>query len=155
MMKLKVALLAAFFGASLFAAQNPVDYFTTSDLKQLAQKLTAQSKKEGGFAGETLTRYGNHLTMLAHRERTGSSEVHEKVNDVFVIVDGDCSLLTGGKMVNPKTTATNEIRGSGIQGGTSRKLGVGDIVHISAGVPHQVVLAPGHHITYFVVKVNE
>lgn len=154
-MKLKVALLAAFFGASLFAAQNPVDYFPTSDLKQLAQKLTAQSKKEGGFAGETLTRYGNHLTMLAHRERTGSSEVHEKVNDVFVIVDGDCSLLTGGKMVNPKTTATNEIRGSGIQGGTSRKLGVGDIVHISAGVPHQVVLAPGHHITYFVVKVNE
>jgi mannose-6-phosphate isomerase-like protein (cupin superfamily) len=155
MMKLNVLLFAALCSVPVFAAQNPVDYFPTSDLKQLAQKLTAQSKKEGGFAGETLTRYGNHLTMLAHREKTGSSELHEKVNDIFVIVDGDCSLLTGGKIANPKTTATNEIRGTGIQGGTSRKMGVGDIVHISAGVPHQVVLAPGHHITYFVVKVDQ
>jgi hypothetical protein len=155
MMKLNVLFFAALCGSAVFAAQNPVDYFPTSDVKQLAQKLTAQSKKEGGFAGETLTRYGNHLTMLAHREKTGSSELHEKVNDMFVIVDGDCSLLTGGKIVSPKTTAPNEIRGTGIQGGTSRKMGVGDIVHISAGVPHQVVLAPGHHITYFVVKVDQ
>jgi uncharacterized RmlC-like cupin family protein len=34
-------------------------------------------------------------------------------------------------------------------------MGVGDIIHVQPNVPHQMILAPGHTVTYFVIKVNE
>ncbi len=156
MITLKFALLSAFCSAFLLNGQNAVDVFSSADLKQLAAKLGAESKKKGGaFAGETLTRYGNSLTMIAHREATGSSELHTKDADVFFVVEGDCSIITGGKMVKPQNTQPNEVRGTGIEGGTTRKLGPGDVVHIQPNTPHQMLIALGHSITYFVVKVTE
>jgi len=155
-MKLKSAVALFACAALMLCAQNPADLFTAAKLKQLTQKLAAQSKKNGGaFAGETLTKYGNHLTMLAHREQSGSAELHEKVADFLYIIDGDTTIITGGKMINGKTTEANEIRGTGIQGGHSQQMGVGDIIHIQPNIPHQMMLAPGHTVTYFVVKVNE
>jgi quercetin dioxygenase-like cupin family protein len=47
------------------------------------------------------------------------------------------------------------LRGTGIEGGQSQKLGVGDIVHIAPNTPHQLKLAPGKTFTYFVVKVHQ
>jgi mannose-6-phosphate isomerase-like protein (cupin superfamily) len=155
-MKIKSAIVLFAASAIMLCAQNPTDLFTPAKLKQLTQKLAAESKHNGGaFAGMTLTKYGNHLTMLAHRESSGSAELHEKVADFLYIIDGDTTIVTGGKVVNGKTTEPNEIRGSGIQGGQSQKLSVGDIIHIQANVPHQMMLAPGHTVTYFVIKVNE
>lgn len=156
MITLKFVFLSTFCGAFLLSAQNAVDLFPSSELKQLASKLAAESKKNGGgFAGKTLTRYGNNLTMIAHREATGSSELHMKDADVFFVLEGDCSIVTGGKMVKPKTTAPNEVRGTGIDGGTTRELRAGDVIHIQPNTPHQMFIAPGHSITYFVVKVAE
>jgi mannose-6-phosphate isomerase-like protein (cupin superfamily) len=155
-MKIKSAVALFACGAMMLCAQNATDLFTPAKLKQLTQKLAAESKQKGvGFAGETLTRYGNHLTMLAHRDQSGSAELHAKVADFLYIIDGDTTIITGGKMVNGKTTEANEIRGTAIQGGHSQKLGVGDIIHVQANTPHQMMLAPGHTVTYFVIKVNE
>ena len=47
------------------------------------------------------------------------------------------------------------MRGPSIQGGTEAKLGAGDVLHIPAKVPHQMILAPGAQVTYFVTKVVE
>jgi mannose-6-phosphate isomerase-like protein (cupin superfamily) len=93
--------------------------------------------------------------MLAHREQSGSAELHAKVADFLYVIDGDATIITGGKMVNGKTTEANEIRGTSIQGGHSQKMGVGDIIHVQPNVPHQFLLQPGHTLTYFVIKVNE
>jgi beta-galactosidase beta subunit len=156
MIKLKSVILSALCGAFLLNAQNAVDLFSSSDLKQIAAKLAAESKRKGGgFAGETLTRYGNNLTMMAHREATGSSELHKKDADVFFVVEGDCSIVTGGKMLKPQNTQPNEVRGTGIEGGTKQKLSLGDVIHTQPNTPHQMLIAPGHSITYFVVKVTE
>jgi quercetin dioxygenase-like cupin family protein len=57
-------------------------------------------------------------------------------------------------MVNPHTTKAGEIRGSSIAGGERHNLGVGDIVHIPAGTPHQLLVENGKPFTYFVIKVS-
>lgn len=113
----------------------------------LAQKRTP-------FASQELVRYGNHYTMLALREATGSSELHEHEADIFVIQGGAATLVTGGKMVNPHTTTPGEIRGSSIEGGERHRIASGDIVHIPAGTPHQLLVEKGEPFTYFVVKVT-
>jgi quercetin dioxygenase-like cupin family protein len=43
-------------------------------------------------------------------------------------------------MVDGKTTAPNEIRGPSITGGTKHEMHVGDVFHIPAGVPHQMLV---------------
>ena len=64
-------------------------------------------------------------------------------------------MLTGGQLVDQKTTAPGEIRGKSVQGGTRQELKAGDVVHIPAGMPHQMLLSDGDTVTYFVVKVEE
>jgi mannose-6-phosphate isomerase-like protein (cupin superfamily) len=128
-----------------------VDIYSVQDLKAAEQKL---AQKRAPFASQDLARYGNHYTMLAYREETGSSEVHEHEADIFVIEDGEATIVTGGKMVNPQTQKPGEIRGSSITGGERHTLSTGDIVHIPAGTPHQLLIEKGKPFSYFVVKVT-
>ena len=128
-----------------------VDVYSAKDLAHMSQQL---SQKRTQFSSESLARYGNHYLMLAQREATGSAEVHEHEADIFVIETGQASLVTGGKVVNPHTEKPGEIRGSSIQGGEKQEVGQGDIIHIPAGVPHQLLLTSSKPFTYFVVKVT-
>lgn len=139
------------FGGLAWAASSQIDIYTAKEIQNRANKLADEKKP---FASEDLARYGNHYSMLAYREATGSSELHEHEADIFVVENGDATLVTGGKVVNPKTVKPGEIRGSSITGGERHALSTGDIVHIPAGVPHQVLLEKGKPFTYFVVKVT-
>lgn len=116
----------------------------------LAQKLDAQK-----VASETIAIEGNRTFMIAHREGSGLAEWHEKQADVIVISSGQITMVYGGTIPDGKTTAPGEMRGASIQGGTEAKLGPGDVLHIPAKVPHQMMLAPGAQVTYFVTKVVE
>jgi mannose-6-phosphate isomerase-like protein (cupin superfamily) len=117
---------------------------------ELAKKLDAQK-----VASETIATEGNRLFMIAHREGSGLAEWHEKQADVMFISSGRVTMVTGGTIVDVKTTAPGEMRGPSIKGGTETTLGPGDVLHIPAKVPHQMILASGAKVTYFVTKVVE
>jgi mannose-6-phosphate isomerase-like protein (cupin superfamily) len=114
----------------------------------LAQKLDAQK-----VANETIATDGNGTFMVAHREGSGLAEWHEKQADVMFISAGQVTMVYGGTIVDAKTTAPGEMRGASIQGGTEARLGPGDVLHIPAKVPHQMMLAAGTKVTYFVTKI--
>ena len=42
-----------------------------------------------------------------------------------------------------------------MKGGARQDVRPGDVVHIPAGTPHQMLLKDGETVTYFVVKVQE
>lgn len=136
--------------STIAAEEHPVDVYTVKDLQSIGQALSKEGK---AFASRDLARYGNHYMLLATRESTGSSEVHEHEADIFVVQSGAATIVTGGKMVNPHTQKAGEIRGISISGGERHALHAGDIIHIPAGVPHQLLIdkAP---FGYFVIKVT-
>jgi len=140
-----------------FAAKGPttsVHVWKAADItakgKALAQKLDAQK-----VASEVIATEGNRKFMVAHREGSGQAEWHEKEADVMFISAGDVTMVYGGTIIDEKTTAPGEKRGSAIKGGTLAKLGAGDVLHIPAKVPHQMILTAGAQVTYFVTKVVE
>ncbi len=137
--------------ACLHAADAKVDIYTPKEMKGVAEKIT---KKGGQFVSQELNRYGDHYTMLAHREQTGSSEVHQHEADIFVVEEGAATILTGGTLVNSKTEKAGEMRGTSIKGGERHPLSAGDIIHIPAGLPHQLLVEKGQPFTYFVIKVT-
>jgi mannose-6-phosphate isomerase-like protein (cupin superfamily) len=140
----------------LFPATGDPEGFaiwTAADLRNGADQLR-QRMGEDKTASETLADYGNYRTMLAHREASGGAELHEEMADLFVVQQGDATLVIGGEILNRKTTGPGEVRGTAITGGERHHLALGDAVHIPAGVPHQLLVEPGHTFTYFVVKVK-
>lgn len=149
--------LMAFAGAALMgmaAHAAPADHYSTSDLLKMADKLRTEAAKSGA-ASTTLAQYGNHHTMLAYRNKDGGGEVHTQYADIFYIVRGKATLLTDGKLIDSKEDSAGELRGSGVEGGKATLLQPGDIVHIPAGTPHQLKIAKGGQLLYFVVKIKE
>src|ERR1700674_1069587 len=59
----------------------------------------------------------NGLIVLANRAMQRGSEMHGKTNHVFIIVDGEATFVTGGKLINPKEIGPGQTRGDGIEGG--------------------------------------
>lgn len=54
-----------------------------------------------------------------------------------------------------ETIGPGEIRGASIEGGMRQELRAGDVAHVPAGVPHQMLVAGEKTITSLVVKVRE
>ncbi|MGA7414021.1 MAG: hypothetical protein WBW33_26330, partial [Bryobacteraceae bacterium] len=75
--------------------------------------------------------------------------------DLFLVVAGDATLVTGGKLVKPHTEKPGEIRGESIEGGQRQKLSAADVIHIAPKVPHQLLIETGKPFTYFVMKVTD
>lgn len=101
--------------------------------------------------GAALHETGAYKVHASRRDAPGEAEIHQTDTDVFYVLDGRATLVTGGTLVDGRETASGEIRGSRIDGGEARAVGRGDVVVVPEGVPHwfKDVAKP---VTYFVVK---
>jgi mannose-6-phosphate isomerase-like protein (cupin superfamily) len=66
------------------------------------------------------------------------ASLHEAQAELFYVVDGSATLLTGGKLVGETRNGTN-LAGKSIEGGTAQKFGKGDVMIVPSGVAHQFV----------------
>jgi mannose-6-phosphate isomerase-like protein (cupin superfamily) len=148
-----IAILTA--AAALPAGSDPAGFelWKNGDLRAFEQKLSPKMNAQK-VATQSLGSYGRDSFLVAHREGSGEAELHETKNDVMVIESGEATLVVGGTVVDPKTTAPHEIRGPSIKGGEKKLLAAGDVVHIPVKVPHQMLVESGKQVTYFVVKIE-
>jgi len=151
------ALLAVCLGLPLLCStavcQTSAVAYSQKELLQLAKQMREQAKNSPNAGVSPLEKHLDSSTILAFRDKDGKAELHKQFEDVFFVLQGTATLVTGGTINNPMTTAPGEIRGVAVQQGSRRDLKQGDIVHIPAGVPHQLLVPAGGSFTYFVVKV--
>ena len=136
-------------------ARSPIDHWAPAVLLERAAYLRKIAKLGDGSASETLKEYPQHAAMLSFRSRSGEAEVHERFADLFVVLSGAATLVTGGTVVGARTVAPGETRGSAIEGGTRQNLRQGDVAHVPAGTPHQMVLIGENTIACLVMKMQE
>ncbi|MSU66314.1 MAG: hypothetical protein EXS38_09485 [Opitutus sp.] len=96
----------------------------------------------------------SYKIQAGHRVMAGIPEVHEHDTDILYVIEGAATFVTGGNVVEPKTSGPGEVRGKEIQGGVARQLTKGDVMVIPSGVPHWFKEVNGT-INYFVVKVTK
>ena len=120
---------------------------------QVKTLTEAAQKSATGIAGVTLEKYPKHFSMLVVRAKTGEVEIHANYDDVFFVLDCEATEMTGGTVVDAKTTPDGETKGSRLEGGTATPVGKGDVIHIAANTPHWMVLAPGKSCSYYLEKV--
>jgi mannose-6-phosphate isomerase-like protein (cupin superfamily) len=132
-----------------------LDHWSSAILMERAAYLRKLAKHGDGSAGETLKEYPRHFTMLSFRSRDGLVEHHENFADLFVVLDGRATLVTGGAITGAETIGPGEIRGVSIVGGTRQELRAGDVAHVPAGLPHQMLVPGDKTFTSFVMKIEE
>jgi mannose-6-phosphate isomerase-like protein (cupin superfamily) len=139
--------------AATGAVPDGYQHWTAEQLRTRQEAL--QKNMKNGLASETLANWGNHLLLKTRRESSsGQAEFHEKQADLIVIQSGQATIIVGGRIINGKTTAPNEIRGTSIEGGEKQSLKAGDVVHVPVKTPHQVLLDAGQTLDYIVLKVD-
>ena len=62
------------------------------------EKVAEVMVKGGGVIND------NGLIVLANRGKQRGAEMHDKTNHVFIIVDGEGEFVTGGTMLEPKSS---------------------------------------------------
>jgi mannose-6-phosphate isomerase-like protein (cupin superfamily) len=107
------------------------------------------------FATGGALQINEHYKVQAGRRVVpGFVEIHVRDTDVFYIVDGSATFVTGGTAVDQQLVSPGEIHAKSITGGTEHQLSKGDVIIIPHGIPHQFTQVNGPFL-YFVVKVTE
>ena len=132
-----------------------LDHWSPAVLLERAAYLRKLAKSGDGQASETLKEYPGHSAMLSFRSRDGEAELHDHFADIFIVLDGRATLVTGGTIAAPRTIGPGETRGERVEGGARQDLRTGDVAHVPAGVPHQMLLAGEKTVTCLVVKIHE
>jgi len=119
-----------------------VEYFRAAEV---------DAARASGETGSMLISNSEFKVMAARRDKVGQSEVHVKDTDIFVVIDGHATLVIGGKLIDAKEVSPDEIRGSGIEGGTDYPLERGVVLTVPRNTPHWVKQTePGFR--YYVIK---
>jgi mannose-6-phosphate isomerase-like protein (cupin superfamily) len=153
-MKLILILTAAALAIPCCAQTgSKTEVFSGKDVSSQLATLVEAAKSSG--SGATLGDYKSHAIKLSVRTASGAAEVHAYYDDIFIVTGGKATLVTSGTVVDARSDSDGETKGSGIQNGKSQTIVQGDIVHIPAGTPHQVMIAGGDTFGAIVVKVKE
>ena len=126
------------------AAAVPPGYEHWNGEQFVAHEEALHKSMKNGLASETLGNWGNHLRLKTRREASsGQAELHEKLADLIVVQSGHAAIVIGGRILDGQMAAPDEIRGTLIDGGERQSLNAGDILHIPAKTPHQVLVDSG------------
>jgi mannose-6-phosphate isomerase-like protein (cupin superfamily) len=118
-----------------------------------------------GFAMKTLHRVDlsdahSSLATLRRDQSETSGLSHDHVTEIYEILDGEATLLTGGTfkdggkaMTSDADPAIGPSHQGVIEGGTSAVVTPGDLVVIAPGTPHEFSRIDGH-VTYLVIRLS-
>jgi mannose-6-phosphate isomerase-like protein (cupin superfamily) len=149
------------------AAGKPVPATDVSSADIQATLKQAIEKKITDIPIRTVDAGGHNIGIgLVHRPK-GTNLVggasHDLVSEVYHVLEGAGTLVTGGTLIAPERRADNASNvvtingpgysGKGIEGGVRRRVGKGDVVIIPAGTPHWFPEIE-EDITYTVVRVD-
>ena len=135
--------------------RSPVDHWSSPVLLERAAYLRKMAKYGNGSASETIREYSHYSVELSFCGRTGNAEVHRDHACMFQVLAGTATLAMGGKMNRAQSAGEGEMRGDSIENGSFQELRQGDVVHVPAGTPHQLLIAGDKSITCLIVKIRE
>jgi glc operon protein GlcG len=153
----------ALAGAAVFSqppkADSPLKSSSAADVTGAPMMKPAKdatfidaNRVAAAFAkGRPLLETAGYKVHASRRIEPGQAEIHTLDTDVVYVVDGSATLVTGGKALDAKEIAPNELRGTKIEGGEEHRITKGDVIIIPNGVPHQFT-AVTKELHYFVCK---
>ena len=133
-------LLAVLVSGTVAFAQAPTapaasrTMVSAADVAAMIAKAKAERKDQPNIA-QSMLQLAPYNVSLEYRASVGNAAVHETEAELFYVVDGSATLVTGGTLTESTRNGAN-LTGKTIQGGTSRKVAKGDFIMVPEGQPH-------------------
>jgi quercetin dioxygenase-like cupin family protein len=138
-MRILVACSAAVLLSGPVSAQQAAAPDLTKGTYVSAADVAAAVAKLGKSQLESapIFKIGPYNVNAEHRLAAPAQQasIHDKDAELFYMMDGSATLVTGGKLVDGVQTGDNW-RGKAIDGGTPQKMSKGDFMMVPPGVPH-------------------
>ena len=140
-MRTTITILAAALIGSVAFAQQPdpgavITFASSADVAALAAKAKKERKENQPVAGGRILQLAPYNVNLEYRAAIGPAAVHETEAEMFYVIEGSATLVTGGKLVNEKRTNAANLTGTAIEGGSARSVAKGDFVIVPENTPH-------------------
>ncbi len=118
------------------APPSIITFASSADVAGLIAKARSDRKPGQALVTEPLLRLAPYGPNLEYRPAVGPAAVHETEAEMFYVIDGAGTLVTGGKLVGEVRANAANLTGTGIDGGVARKVGKGDVFIVPQNTPH-------------------
>ena len=133
-MRLLITLVGT--AAVVFAQQPAAKTFTSAaDVAAMITKAKNERKPDQANFMQPLLQVAPYTVNLEYRVK-GNPAVHETEAEVFYVVEGSATHVTGGKLRDEKRTNATNLSGTAIDGGSSRHVAKGDFFLVPENTPH-------------------
>ena len=139
--------LALTLAAALLTAQQPAgkgkgapqpakEFASAADVQAMIAKAKNDRKDGQAIVNQNILRLAPYQANLEYRASVGPASVHETEAEMFYVVDGTATMITGGKLVGETRTNAENLSGTAIEGGSSRSVGKGDFIMVPEKTAH-------------------
>ena len=116
----------------------PKLFASAADVTALIAKAKQERKPDQANFAQPIVQLAPYNANLEYRVAgiNANASVHEREAEMFFVVEGAGTLVTGGKLKEERRTNPENLSGTGIDGGTRRRVSKGDYIMVPEGVPH-------------------
>jgi len=120
------------------AAPAPKLFSSGADVTAMIAKAKAERKPDQANFSQPILQLAPYNANLEYRVAgiNANATVHEKEAEMFYVVEGSGTLVTGGKLKEEKRTNPENLAGTGIDGGQRRRVAKGDFIMVPENTPH-------------------
>jgi mannose-6-phosphate isomerase-like protein (cupin superfamily) len=108
----------------------------SADVAALVAKAKSDIKPGQALLSQPLLQLAPYSVNVEYRVGVGNAAVHEREAELFYVIGGTATIVTGGQLVNPMRTNAENLTGTGVTGGTAQRVTKGDFVLVPDGSPH-------------------
>ena len=118
-------------------------FASSTDVTALIAKAKNDRKDGQPTVSEPILRLAPYNVNLEYRTAAAPAAVHERDAELFYVIDGSGTMVTGGKLAGEKRTNADNLSGTSIESGTTRRVAKGDFVVVPENTPHQITAVDG------------
>jgi mannose-6-phosphate isomerase-like protein (cupin superfamily) len=111
-------------------------FTSSSDVAAMIAQAKSERKENQPIVTKPILALAPYRASLEYRASVGPAAVHETEAEMFYVIDGSGTLMTGGKLVKESRTNAENLTGTGIEGGESRAVAKGDFFIVPQNTPH-------------------
>jgi mannose-6-phosphate isomerase-like protein (cupin superfamily) len=140
-MRVAVIAVALVAVSSVVFAQSPAPssgasrtMVSAADVAAMIAKAKAD-RKDQPLIAQSMIQLAPYNVSLEYRASVGNAAIHETEAELFYVIDGSATLVTGGALTDSTRNGPN-LTGKAIQGGASRRVAKGDFIMVPEGQAH-------------------
>jgi mannose-6-phosphate isomerase-like protein (cupin superfamily) len=132
----KVALAVGLASSVIASGRAPVQFVSAAEFAALIEQAGEERRGDQPGISRPLLHVEPYSVNFEIHVVAGPAAVHRHAAELFYVVDGAGVLIVGGTLRNASAIDSENMRGTGIDGGIAQPIAKGDVLIVEEDTPH-------------------